>query len=300
MLANDSQPLFTTPATAPGWQRWLVYSPLARLLIFVAVFMPAVKLAEWGLHAIGWGRSAPPLQQGMAEFLGRSLPALAAYLVLVKLVERRRLVEFAPGRLLRHGLLGLGAGAALFSVIVGVLWLTGSYHVTGFNPHADWLPALLMVGLGAGIGEEIMFRGALFRIVEEGLGSWAALAISALFFGFAHAGNPGATLWSSTAIAIEAGLLFGLLYHVTRSLPVCMGLHAAWNFCQGTVYGIPVSGLKADGWLVSTRTGPNWLSGGVFGAEASVVALALCTLCSVGLLVVAIKRRSLLSPSWAR
>ena len=300
MLANDSQPLFTTPATAPGWQRWLVYSPLARLLIFVAVFMPAVKLAEWGLHAIGWGRSAPPLQQGMAEFLGRSLPALAAYLVLVKLVERRRLVEFAPGRLLRHGLLGLGAGAALFSVIVGVLWLTGSYHVTGFNPHADWLPALLMVGLGAGIGEEIMFRGALFRIVEEGLGSWAALAISALLFGFAHAGNPGATLWSSTAIAIEAGLLFGLLYHVTRSLPVCMGLHAAWNFCQGTVYGIPVSGLKADGWLVSTRTGPDWLSGGVFGAEASVVALALCTLCSVGLLVVAIKRRSLLSPSWAR
>ena len=300
MLANDSQPLFTTPTTAPGWQRWLVYSPLARLLIFVAVFMPAVKLAEWGLHAIGWGRSAPPLQQGMAEFLGRSLPALAAYLVLVKLVERRRLVEFAPGRLLRHGLLGLGAGAALFSVIVGVLWLTGSYHVTGFNPHADWLPALLMVGLGAGIGEEIMFRGALFRIVEEGLGSWAALAISALFFGFAHAGNPGATLWSSTAIAIEAGLLFGLLYHVTRSLPVCMGLHAAWNFCQGTVYGIPVSGLKADGWLVSTRTGPDWLSGGVFGAEASVVALALCTLCSVGLLVVAIKRRSLLPPSWAR
>jgi membrane protease YdiL (CAAX protease family) len=300
MLANDSQPLFTTPATAPGWQRWLVYSPLARLLIFVAVFMPAVKFAEWGLHAIGWGRSAPPLQQGMAEFLGRSLPALAAYLVLVKLVERRRLVEFAPGRLLRHGLLGLGAGAALFSTIVGVLWLAGSYHVTGFNPHADWLPALLMVGLGAGIGEEIMFRGALFRIVEEGLGSWAALAISALFFGFAHAGNPGATLWSSTAIAIEAGLLFGLLYHVTRSLPVCMGLHAAWNFCQGTVYGIPVSGLKADGWLVSTRTGPDWLSGGVFGAEASVVALALCTLCSVGLLVVAIKRRSLLSPSWAR
>lgn len=300
MLANDSQPAFTTPASVPTWQRWLVYSPLARLLIYVAAFIPSVKLAEWGLHAIGWGRNAPPLQQGMAEFLGRSLPELAAYLVLVKLVERRPLTELAPRRLLPDGLRGLAAGAALFSIVVGVLWLVGSYHVVGFNPHADWLPALLMVGLGAGIGEELLFRGALFRIVEEGLGSWAALAISALFFGLAHAGNPGATAWSSAAIAIEAGLLFGLLYHVTRSLPLCMGAHTAWNFCQGTVYGIPVSGLKADGWLVSTRSGPDWLSGGVFGAEASVVALALCTLCSAGLLVVAIRRRSLLPPSWMR
>ena len=66
----------------------------------------------------------------------------------------------------------------------------------------------------------------LFRIVEEGLGTWWALAISALLFGAIHIANPGATLWSSAAIAIEAGLLFGLLYHVTRSLPLCMGVHA--------------------------------------------------------------------------
>lgn len=93
-----------------------------------------------------------------------------------------------------------------------------------------------MAGLGAGIGEEILFRGVLFRIVEEGLGTWAALLVSALFFGAVHLGNPGATLWSSATIAIEAGLLFGLLYHVTRSLYLCMGVHAAWNFMQGTVY----------------------------------------------------------------
>ncbi len=151
------------------------------------------------------------------------------------------------------------------------------------------LPALLVVGLGAGIGEEIMFRGVLFRIVEEGAGTWAALVVSALFFGAVHIGNPGATVWSSAAIAIEAGLLFGLIYHLTRSLPLCMGLHASWNFMQGTVYGIPVSGTTADGWLVSQRSGPDWLSGGFFGAEASVVALALCTLVSVALWLIAIR-----------
>jgi hypothetical protein len=107
-------------------------------------------------------------------------------------------------------------------------------------------------------------------------------------------------LWAGAAIAIEAGILFGLLYLVTRSLWVCMGLHAAWNFMQGTVYGIPVSGTPADGWLVSTRSGPDWLSGGVFGAEASVIALSLCSLASAALMVVALRRGLIAPPSWRR
>ncbi|HKR77559.1 MAG TPA: CPBP family intramembrane glutamic endopeptidase [Rhodanobacter sp.] len=278
---------FATPSGAARWQRWLIYSPPARLAIFVVLFVLAMLLVGGGLHLLGLGTHATALQRSLAQFLMRALPPLAAYLVLVKLIERRPLAELAPRKLLPQGLLGLVAGTLLFSAVVGMLWLLGSYRVTGINPEVDWLPALLMVGLGAGIGEEILFRGALFRIVEEGLGTWWALAVSALFFGLAHLANPGATLWSSLAIAIEAGVLFGLLYHLSRSLPLCMGLHAAWNFCQGTVYGIPVSGMKADGWLVSTRSGPDWLSGGVFGAEASVVALALCLLCSAVLLAVA-------------
>jgi membrane protease YdiL (CAAX protease family) len=290
----DASVAFVTPAGAPRWKRWLVFSPLARLAIFALLFM-AFSFAVGALvHALGWGgKQASALDHALAQLLMRAVPALLAYLLLVKGVERRPINELAPRRLLPDGTTGALAGLLLFSAVIGVLYLLGSYHVIGFNPHADWLPALLMVGLGAGIGEEIITRGALFRIVEEGLGTWAALIVSALFFGAAHIANPGATVWSSAAIAIEAGLLFGMLYHVTRSLPVCMGLHAAWNFAQGTIYGVPVSGVKADGWLVSTRTGPDWLSGGVFGAEASVVALGLCTLCTIGLVIVAVRRGSI-------
>ena len=71
---------------------------------------------------------------------------------------------------------------------------------------------------------DVYKRQILFRLTEEGLGTWVALVVSALFFGFMHAGNPGATAWSSVAISIEAGLLFGLLYHVTRSLWWCICL----------------------------------------------------------------------------
>ncbi|HZX71271.1 MAG TPA: type II CAAX endopeptidase family protein [Rhodanobacter sp.] len=282
---------FVTPPDAPGWQRWLVLSPAARIVFFAAMLIGFSFLIQAFIAMSGWAmKSASPLQHALANLSLRLLPALAGYLILVRLIERRRVDELAPRDIPTFGTAGLVIGAVMFSLVVAVLWLAGSYHVTGSNPQVDWIPAVLVAGIGAGIGEEIVVRGVLFRIVEEGLGSWWALLISALFFGAAHLANPAATLWSSAAIAIEAGILLALLYAVTRSLWACIGLHAAWNIMQGTVYGIPVSGTKPNGWLVSYRTGPDWLSGGAFGAEASVVALALGLLLSAILLVIALRR----------
>ncbi|HEV2538464.1 MAG TPA: type II CAAX endopeptidase family protein [Frateuria sp.] len=289
---------FVTPADAPAWQRWAVFSPLARIVFFVVVFAILSVAVGFGARAVSVAKAA--MDGPLWQLAFRAVLPLIAYLVLVKSIEHRRLRELDLRRLLPDGALGLVAGVALFSAVVGVLWLLGSYHVVGGNAHPHWIVAALTVGLGAGVGEEIMFRGVLYRITEEGLGTWLALLISALFFGAVHLGNPGATLWAGAAIAIEAGILFGLLYLVTRSLWVCMGLHAAWNFMQGTVYGIPVSGTHADGWLVSTRNGPDWLSGGVFGAEASVVALTLCLLASAALLAVALRRGLIVPPRWRR
>jgi len=294
---------FTTPMTTTRWRRWLLYSPVARIVIFALVM--AVLAVGFGIidhYSFARGaRMELGSPVGVAMYLTTAaLPALLAYLFLVRVVERRPVSELALRRLPRGLALGVLGGLALFSIVVGVLWLLGSYRVIGTNPDAHWLLALLSVGLGAGVGEEIVTRGVLFRITEEGLGTWWALAISALFFGFAHGHNPGATAWSSAAIAIEAGVLFALIYHLTRSLWPCIGLHAAWNFAQGTIYGIPVSGTHADGWLVSTRTGPDWLSGGVFGAEASVVALLICLTVSLLLLIAILRHRSIVPPAWRR
>jgi membrane protease YdiL (CAAX protease family) len=292
---------FTTPAGAPGWQRWMVLSPVARIVFFIVVTILLGLVVHVATAGMGLDDAkAPPLPRAVAKLLIQSSSAIMAYLALVRLIEHRWPTELSPRQLPLWGGVGLIIGSVLFCAVAGVLWLLGVYHVSGTNPQVDWLPAVLTTGLGAGIVEEIFCRGVLFRIVEEGMGTVWALAISAAFFGVAHIFNPGATLWSSAAIAIEAGLMLGMLYHVTRSLWVCMGMHAAWNIMQGTVFGVPVSGTHADGWLVSYRTGPNWLSGGIFGAEASVVALVICSLFTTALLIVAWRRRSFIAPSWRR
>ncbi|MFI4959498.1 MAG: CPBP family intramembrane glutamic endopeptidase [Lysobacterales bacterium] len=299
---QNPQLAFVTPSNVPGWQRWLVLSPAARIVFFAAMLIGFSMLTHTVVAALGWtAKTADPLHHALATLSMQLLPALLGYAILVRLIEQRRLQELSPRDIPTYGVAGLVTGAVLFSVVVGVLWLAGSYHVTGTDPQVDWLPGVLVAGIGAGIGEEIITRGVLFRIVEEGLGTWWALAISALFFGAAHIFNPGATLWSSAAIAIEAGLLLAMIYHVTRSLWACIGLHAAWNIMQGTVYGIPVSGGASKGWLISHRTGPDWLSGGAFGAEASVVALAVCSLLTLTLLSVALRRGSIVPcKSWQR
>jgi len=299
----DAKPTlaFATPPSATVWQRRLVFSPLARIVNFVVTMIAVSFLLGSVFHLLGWtAKDADPLLHTLAELLSRTVPAVIAYLALVRGVERRPVAELALRRLPAQGGQGLLIGIALMSLTVALLWLLGSYHVLRTNPDPNWVPAVLVVGLGAGLGEEIVFRGVLFRIVEEGLGTWWSLAISALFFGGVHLGNPGATPWSSIAIAIEAGILLGLLYHVTRSLWICAGMHLAWNVLQGTVFGIAVSGLPADGFLVAKLTGPAWLSGGGFGAEASVVALLVCTTLSAVLLAIAWRRRSIVPPAWKR
>lgn len=291
----------TDGLSAPRWKRWLVLSPLARIVIFVVLLGAMIFLLRILFVTIGWaGKLAPAPERHIGMLVMQLVPALGAYLFVVLAIERRRPTELAWHKLVPHGVLGFLAGALLISTVVGVLWLLGSYRVIGYDAQPRWGQQLLIGGLGAAVAEEIITRGVLFRISEEGLGTWGALALSAAVFGFGHIFNPGATALTSLAIAVEAGLLFGLLFHVTRSLPLCMGLHMGWNFTQGTVWGIPVSGGGDTGWLVSERPGPVWLSGGGFGAEASVVAVALCSAVTLGLLVLALRRHTIVPPWFAR
>lgn len=285
---------FTSPAGAARWKRWLVYSPLARIVIFALAFMATAFVMGFAAKALGL--SPKQFHGGLGElvrFVIQVGASILAYLFLTRVVERRWPAELGARMSVKGTLGGFVAGVALISLVIGLMALLGAYRITATHADIDWWTPLLAAGFGAGISEEIIVRGVIFRITEEGLGTVWALVISALFFGLPHLANPGATISSALAIAVEAGILLGMLYHITRSLWPCIGLHAGWNFAQGTLWGVPVSGQPVPSFVTSERPGPEWLSGGVWGAEASVVGIVVCTAAGVALLVWALRRRTL-------
>jgi CAAX protease family protein len=152
--------------------------------------------------------------------------------------------------------------------------------------------------LVAAVGEETLMRGVLFRIVERSLGSWIALALSAALFGALHGFNAGATVLSSIAIALEAGVLLAAAYMCSRRLWLPIGVHTGWNFTEGGVFGASVSGGQEHGMLASVFRGPDLLTGGAFGPEASLVAVVVCLALGVAFIVLAVRRGRVLAPYW--
>lgn len=280
----------------PPARRWR-YSPGVRLLAFLAAaIVTAVIVVLVGL--------VPAVADAAARHwwlirLAELVVAVAAYLVLLR-VEQRRPVELAISRIGGLGW-GLLLGAGLCALVVGILFAVGSYRVTGVNPSYPLIPALISTGLVAAVAEEIVFRGVLLRLVEDALGTWVAIGVGGLTFGLAHLSNQNATLWGALAIALEAGLLFSALYVVTRSLWWCMGLHFAWNVLQGPVFGSAVSGSgTASGLLTAQFSGPDWLTGGSFGIESSLISVVLLTALGVALLALIRRDRLAVAPRWVR
>ncbi|WP_219100145.1 CPBP family intramembrane glutamic endopeptidase [Bifidobacterium pluvialisilvae] len=232
-----------------------------------------------------------------AELFG----AIVAYMVVVLAMEGRRPpMELAPTRafdLVR----GAVASFVCIAVCIGVIALLGGYRIVGFNAGYDPWADLLTLGLVAGVAEEIMMRGILLRLVEEGLGSWGAVAVSALVFGLLHVTNPDGTLWGGIAIAIEAGLLFGAIYLATRSLWWCIGFDAMWNIAEGPVFGSIVSGTGAQrSWLVARWNGPELLTGGTFGLEASIIPVLVLGGLAIAILVHLQRHGRMTAPNWVR
>ena len=235
-----------------------------------------------------------PIQYSLVADLVFSIALAAAvvgfYAFTVRWLERRSPTEALPN----WRLSGLGAliGFGLFCSIYGILALLGIASWDGVNGYDAVIPALI-VSLMAGVGEELVFRGVLFRIFEDGFGSTVAMVTTAALFGLLHAGNPGATPLSTIAIALEAGILLAAGYAWSRNLWFVFGLHFAWNFTEGGVFGAPVSGRAMKGILSVplSASAHDSVTGGAFGPEASVVAVAVCLSMTVIFAIAAIRSR---------
>ncbi len=295
-ITHQSEAALVRPEKA-GLLRRIIAFPLTLLVLellaivvvgsgFTQLARPVVQKSDGGFYALG------------AVLLAVVL--ILSWKALQRWLERREDREFEWRKSGQELGLGLLLGFLLFSAVTGIVALLGGFEVLGLRGQgALW--AMLAMAVTSGTIEEIMFRGILLRHLEAMLGTWAALALTSLLFGAAHLTNPGASLFAAFAIAMEAGILLGAAYLLTRRLWLAVGIHAAWNFTQGWVFSVPVSGGAAPlGLLITRRVGPEWLTGGNFGLEASVVALVVATGAGLGLLVFAVRRGQIMPPMWKR
>jgi membrane protease YdiL (CAAX protease family) len=225
---------------------------------------------------------------------GILLTAVAGYWAFVRWHEKREATELhlRPIPLL----LGGASGAAMVALPMAVLFALGIYETVLFRGVS---PALLGVAAVIGIAatlEELVYRCLLFRLSERAWGTKVALVVQALVFALQHLGNVeqgGIRDVVTMLVAVTVvGLLWGAVFVLARNLWVAAANHAAWNFTI-LLSGLPLSGI--EDWrkwapLESRLAGPDWLTGGMFGPESSLLVIASTTIVVV-LLLRAARRR---------
>lgn len=209
---------------------------------------------------------------------GMVLAALGGYWAFVHWYEKRDVSELRPR--LAPVLLSAAGGAMLMALPIALLFALGAYEMVHYRGFSSSLVGVAVLIVIAAMLEELVYRLLLFRLLERAWGTGVALVVSSVIFALAHmenVENGGAFTVVAMLVSVTAGgLIWGLVFVLTRNLWAATVNHAAWNFTI-LLSGVPLSGIeswRAVAPLESRYAGPDWLTGGMFGPECSALVLA--------------------------
>lgn len=286
----------TTPQSATFLERLSQWAPV-RVVCYSAAIVAMAIVAKIWTHLF-----VPPLPSPLhapltaARNLLLPIAMFAAYAILVRFIERRAASELDIRKGLATFLTGSLVGSFLMATVYWALWALGMARFSG-GTGFEGLAVAIIYNLATAMGEELLFRAVLFRVTEEVAGTTAAIGISAAIFGLMHAANPGATAFGIGALTIEFGIMMALAYVLTRNIWLAVGIHMAWNFTQGYIFGVEVSGVSQPHSILKTSvSGPDLLTGGSFGPEGSVLSLGVSAIASAVLVVLILRKRGWQSP----
>lgn len=236
------------------------------------------------------------IRSGSAVFIGVNslvsfIPALSIGWLCVRLLEglpfRSLGAALSRGWLknLGYGIV-FGCGAMLINAAIAAAFGELSFRINedgSVGSIAKTLVISLAVFGIAAAFEEALFRGYIFQTLLRSRHKAAAILLTSLAFAYVHNDNPSATTlsWANTFLA---GIWFGIAYLKTRDLWFVFGLHWIWNWTQGAILGIEVSGLSellSDPLLREVDGGPVWLTGGNYGLEGGLACTAALLITTV-------------------
>jgi membrane protease YdiL (CAAX protease family) len=221
------------------------------------------------------------------------------YSLYVRFTEKRKAYEISREKSIVEFGWGFLISLAIVGFMVLLMVLLGYYRVTEIDSPLIIIDSFFFFGMGAFL-QVLAFRLVLFRLFEELLGTWFAFILVAAIFGVAHLQNPNTSLWSTLALIISDILLVAAFIY-TRRIWLVWGIHLGWNFFQDGIFGMPNSGITDfQSWIQPGISGPEWISGGSFGIEASVIAVCLSIGVAIVILKMSIDKKQIVSPVWKR
>ena len=233
-----------------------------------------------------------------------SILIIVIYIALYHYYEKRKITELSTHNIGKYLLFGLLLGLLLPSLSIFVALLRGEYIILSINNITEVFLRDLTISVAFGIltaiYEEVLCRGILFRLIEEKLGSYSALIISSVIFGFLHLMNDSSALFAAVAISIMS-ISITAAYMYTRNLWAPIAIHFAWNFAQGNIFGTPVSGEPAStSIIISQLEGSKWFTGGLWGIEATVQTVIFGLITGILLLVLCHKKGQIIQRKTVR
>jgi uncharacterized protein len=264
-----------------------------RFVIFLGILLALIAVFALGLRIPLPGPSVPPPRPAVSpEAVGVQDLAIFVLVCLASSamagIERRTFADYGfPWRrpFTTEFWEGLVCGfVAISSALLGIFVMHG-YRITGIMTRGpalafsalEWSLIFLLVGLT----EDFTFRGYAQFTLTDAIGFWPAAFVLSGLFACIHFSNPGETKIGLAGVGVY-GLFACLALRRTGNLWWPIGFHAAWDWGQTFFYGVPDSGVAANGSFLASRLhGPPWLSGGTAGPEASVFAPAALLLAAV-------------------
>jgi membrane protease YdiL (CAAX protease family) len=230
-------------------------------------------------------------------FLVRVFTVYFAYLLFVKFFEKRKAQEISiTSKSIKEFLYGALFGLIGIFIIMALMWITGNFTITGVNSSATLFQSFIYQSFFAFL-QTIVYFAIIFRILEKWIGSWSAIAITSIIFGFKHLLFPGYTLWSVIAQSIEGGILFCAIYILFRNIWLIFGFIVVWDFIEAGFilrFGdmIPLFNSKFPG--------SNLITGMPVGPEASLLTFFIFTSIGIYLLTIVYKKGNFILPFWKR
>ena len=278
----------------------IIQFPITRIFVAILFLSPVSILANLsGLEII---KSLEEPYYSLLRYLRDIILFilfLLAYRSYTHYIENRKAIEFNTRSFIPEIGLGFFISMGVVCFMIILMMLLGYYRIESFNSPEVFADRTVVYIMGS-FTEELLFRVILFKLVEEFAGSWIGIVVQGLVFGFAHIGNENATIWTSLSLVISDTILFGAAYMLTRRIWLIWGMHFSWNFFQEGIFGMPNSGYQRDGLIKPIINGPEWVTGGKFGIEASIISILILFILGLLMLKKAIENNQLVLPAWKR